>query len=206
MDTKKIIVLYLYAQWVYTVCFVIQSKIPLSFKSHWFCLAHCVVNSSLNFTRKTRLTLAPRFSWNSQTYTFLFVEIMQLLTKFALGAIKAVVRANKKGFAFAFALFLNGSSTNNSTIPGRKTAFAFAVALCINGPLYKCYVKTCFTLHIKLTFLFLFTLTHVTLLVLLPVHVCEYSVYLPLDTFCIITHYFINHPLMIIVFYSSSLM
>ena len=58
------------------------------------------------------------------------------MTKFALGAIKAVVRANKKLFAFAFALYWNGSSTNNKTIPGRKPAFAFAVAgaLCINGP------------------------------------------------------------------------
>jgi len=34
-----------------------------------------------------------------------------LLRKFALGAIKAVVRANRK--LFAFAVYLNGSSTND---------------------------------------------------------------------------------------------
>jgi len=56
----------------------------------------------------------------------------KLLTKFTLGAIKAVVRANKT--LFAFALYLNGSYTNNLTIPGRKTSFAVAFALCINGP------------------------------------------------------------------------
>ena len=36
-----------------------------------------------------------------------------LLRKFALEAINAVVRANKNLFAFAFALYLNGSSTND---------------------------------------------------------------------------------------------
>ena len=36
-----------------------------------------------------------------------------LLRKFALGAINAVVRANKNLFAFAFALYLNGFSTND---------------------------------------------------------------------------------------------
>jgi len=40
------------------------------------------------------------------------------LTKIALGAIKAAVCANKT--LFAFALYLNGYSTNNETIPGRK--------------------------------------------------------------------------------------
>jgi len=82
----------------------------------------------------SRLTPVPSFSWNNQTYTFVFVEIMQGTC--LLGTIQAVVCANKNLFAFSFALYLNSSSTNNKTILGRKTAFAFAVAfaLCVYGP------------------------------------------------------------------------
>ena len=59
----------------------------------------------------------------------------ELLTKFAPGTIKAAVCANKNVYAFAFALYLNGNSTYNKSIPGRKTSFVFALSFCINGPI-----------------------------------------------------------------------
>ena len=57
------------------------------------------------------------------------------------GAIKAAVRANKNVFAFAFALYFNGYSTYNKTIPRRKPSFVFALSFCINEPLKQMYVS-----------------------------------------------------------------
>ena len=89
-------------------------------------------------------------SWNSQAYNDVTGKVpadwwigkrpLDLLQKFALGAIHAAVRENKSLFAFMFALCVNGSIQNDQSIPGRKTAFVFAFALCINGALYSNFV------------------------------------------------------------------
>ena len=82
-------------------------------------------------------------SWNIQAYNDVTGKVPAdwlirkkprgLLKKFALGAINAVVRANKNLFAFAFALRVNGSIQNDQSISGRKTAFVFAFAFALQS-------------------------------------------------------------------------
>ena len=129
-DTEEIIVLYLYAKQrkikrrVSVLCHTVHDS--FQFQESWLlsCPLSCPFFSKLH--KQCRRTLVPSFSLEQSGVQvsicgndarevpadwLIAKKLHDLLRKFALGAIKGVVCANK--YLFVFALYLKGFSTND---------------------------------------------------------------------------------------------